>query len=104
MVDRLAATHFLAVLGPSGSGKSSLVRTGLLDALELGFMSKAGPNWVVADFSPGARPLRALAEALIEASAGSKPSNATAESLEAFLRRGPRSVVEWVEDCQLSDS
>ena len=35
MVDRLAATRFLAVLGASGSGKSSLVRTGLLDALEI---------------------------------------------------------------------
>jgi ABC-type phosphate/phosphonate transport system ATPase subunit len=36
MVDRLAATRFLAVLGTSGSGKSSLVVTGLLDALEIG--------------------------------------------------------------------
>ena len=45
MVDRLAATRFLAVLGASGSGKSSLVKTGLLDALELGL--------------PAARPARA---------------------------------------------
>ncbi|MEA2937680.1 MAG: hypothetical protein QOC56_1184, partial [Alphaproteobacteria bacterium] len=45
MVDRLAATRFLAVLGSSGTGKSSLVRTGLLDALELGLMSKAGSRW-----------------------------------------------------------
>ena len=31
MVDRLAATRFLAVLGSSGTGKSSVVKTGLLD-------------------------------------------------------------------------
>ena len=33
LLDRLAETHFLAVLGTSGSGKSSLVRAGLLPAL-----------------------------------------------------------------------
>ena len=32
MVDRLAATRFLSVLGSSGTGKSSVVRTGLLDS------------------------------------------------------------------------
>ena len=31
MVDRLAATRLLAVLGSSGTGKSSVVKTGLLD-------------------------------------------------------------------------
>ncbi len=45
MVDRLAATRFLAVLGASGSGKSSLVKTGLLDALEIGLLHQAGSRW-----------------------------------------------------------
>src|SRR5262245_18371960 len=58
MVDRLAATRFLAVLGASGAGKSSLVRTGLLDALELGFMAKAGAKWMIADLRPCAGQMR----------------------------------------------
>ena len=33
MVDKLAATRFLAVIGSSGSGKSSLVNCGLRPAL-----------------------------------------------------------------------
>src|ERR1700684_460507 len=49
MVDRLAATRFLAVLGASGSGKSSLVRGGLLDALDTGLHPKASALWRVAD-------------------------------------------------------
>src|SRR5579864_5133793 len=53
MVDRLAETRFLAVLGPSGSGKSSLVRTGLLDALDLGLLAAAGSHWKIADLHPG---------------------------------------------------
>src|SRR4051794_5273389 len=42
MVDRLAVHRFLAVTGASGSGKSSLVRTGLLDALDRGLLAEAG--------------------------------------------------------------
>ena len=66
MVDRLAATRFLAVLGSSGTGKSSLVRTGLLDALELGLMAKAGSRWKIVDFRPGGAPLKNLARRLLE--------------------------------------
>ena len=42
MVDKLARTHFLAVVGTSGSGKSSLVNSGLRPALHRGLMAKAG--------------------------------------------------------------
>ena len=66
MVDRLAATRFLAVLGSSGTGKSSLVRTGLLDALELGLMAKAGSRWKIVDFRPSGAPLKNLARRLLE--------------------------------------
>src|SRR4029079_17190122 len=64
MVDRLAATRFLAVLGSSGTGKSSIVKTGLLDALDLGAMVQAGSAWRVVDFRPGSAPLRNLARRL----------------------------------------
>ena len=52
MVDTLGRTCFLAVLGTSGSGKSSLVRTGLLNALELGFLASAGSTWRASRNSP----------------------------------------------------
>ncbi len=62
MVDPLAATRFLAVLGASGSGKSSLVKTGLLDALDLGYLAAAGSRWLVADFRPGVKPVANMAQ------------------------------------------
>ncbi|MBX3576193.1 MAG: SEL1-like repeat protein [Rhizobiaceae bacterium] len=101
MVDKLAATRFLAVLGASGAGKSSLVRTGLFDALELGFMQDAGSNWMIVDFHPAGRPLRQLAAALLEARDGRKPAAEETATLEAFLRRGPGSVLEWIADGNL---
>ena len=52
---RLAAHPFLAVLGPSGSGKSSVVRAGLVPLLKA-----AEPGLGVYTFTPGEAPDRAL--------------------------------------------
>jgi len=56
---RLTASRFLAVVGPSGSGKSSLVRAGVVPRLQRAADGKAR----TAIFSPGAHPLAQLAEA-----------------------------------------
>lgn len=44
LLRRLKRTRFLAIVGTSGSGKSSLVRAGLLPALYSGFMTRAGSS------------------------------------------------------------
>jgi WD40 repeat protein len=64
VVDKLASTRFLAVVGTSGSGKSSLVNCGLRPALHRGLMGRAGTSWRIAQFRPGSNPLRAMALAL----------------------------------------
>jgi Lectin C-type domain/Leucine Rich repeats (2 copies) len=66
MIDKLARTHFLAVVGTSGSGKSSLVNSGLRPALHRGLMTKAGTSWRVAQFRPGGHPVRAMARSLAD--------------------------------------
>src|SRR6185503_8065854 len=50
--------RFLAILGPSGSGKSSLARAGLL--AELARRPVGGKSQRVAALTPGPRPLEAL--------------------------------------------
>ncbi len=103
MVDKLRETRFLAVLGASGSGKSSLVRTGLLEALDLGLLA-AGVHWSVALMRPGNRPMMNLARSLLQlsTSADEAPlSRLNVEMLASFLTRGPRAVVEWCRDGHL---
>jgi tetratricopeptide (TPR) repeat protein len=63
-LSRRLQSRFLAVVGTSGSGKSSLVRAGLLPALYGGFMAQAGPRWRVSILRPGNDPIRNLAAAL----------------------------------------
>ena len=55
--------HFLAVVGPSGSGKSSLVRAGLVPALRRGALP-GSETWRIHTITPTARPLESLAASL----------------------------------------
>ena len=65
LVDDLRGSCFLAVVGPSGSGKSSLVRAGLVPALRRGSLP-GSDGWPVCVFRPGVRPLEGLAVTLIQ--------------------------------------
>jgi serine/threonine protein kinase/DNA-binding SARP family transcriptional activator/ABC-type glycerol-3-phosphate transport system substrate-binding protein len=56
--------RFLAVVGPSGSGKSSVVKAGLLPALRQGALPGSA-TWFVADMTPGAHPFEAVEAALL---------------------------------------
>jgi WD40 repeat protein len=64
MIAILATRRFLAVVGSSGSGKSSLVHCGLEPALHQGLLASAGSNWRIARFRPEHRPIQNLAKAL----------------------------------------
>ncbi len=68
LLGRLAEEHdvcrFLAVVGPSGSGKSSVVKAGLVPALRRGGLP-GSEDWFVIDFMPGAHPLEELEAALL---------------------------------------
>src|SRR5215510_2904469 len=100
LVDRLGHSRFLSVVGPSGCGKSSLVRAGLLDALESGFMASAGAGWHVAEMRPGGQPMWQLADALLTM-AGRPRYEHDSAFLQAALERGPRSLIEYLQDLPL---
>jgi WD40 repeat protein/DNA-binding SARP family transcriptional activator len=59
LVARLVGASLLAVVGPSGSGKSSVLRAGLLPALAGGVLP-GSDQWAQAVMRPGERPLREL--------------------------------------------
>lgn len=58
--------RFISVIGASGSGKSSLVRAGLIPALHRGALASAGHRWQVHITKPGDAPLQHLVEKLTE--------------------------------------
>jgi hypothetical protein len=97
MVDRFARHRLLVVTGSSGSGKSSLVRAGLLEALETGLLADAGPVWRFATLRPGARPMTELAAALLDALGVARTPDDVALR-RAALERGPLSLIEELRE------
>jgi WD40 repeat protein/transcriptional regulator with XRE-family HTH domain len=69
LLERLAeevdGTRFLAIVGPSGSGKSSVVRAGLIPALRHGGLP-GSEQWFITDLIPGTHPLEELELALLK--------------------------------------
>jgi WD40 repeat protein/DNA-binding SARP family transcriptional activator len=62
-IGRLVEGRFLALVGPSGSGKSSLMRAGLMNALQSGALP-GSDRWAYSVVRPGNRPLDVLARAM----------------------------------------
>ncbi|OQW91477.1 MAG: hypothetical protein BWK78_04535 [Thiotrichaceae bacterium IS1] len=82
LLKKLKETHFIAVLGESGHGKSSLVNTGLVSSIQAGFLDSAKIRWRVAQLHPGEKPLTNLATELKKAFAptGEEESSPPSES------------------------
>jgi len=84
---RLETTRFVAVVGTSGCGKSSLVQAGLLPALRGGYAAGAGSEWQIADLHPGGDPLGNLACALNDSGATGSLNAVTLRSASAAVVR-----------------
>jgi DNA-binding SARP family transcriptional activator/energy-coupling factor transporter ATP-binding protein EcfA2 len=73
LVERFCESRFVAVVGPSGSGKSSVVKAGLIPALRQGAI-KGSENWFVTEMVPGDHPLEELELALLPVAVDPPPS------------------------------
>jgi DNA-binding SARP family transcriptional activator/ABC-type glycerol-3-phosphate transport system substrate-binding protein/tRNA A-37 threonylcarbamoyl transferase component Bud32 len=65
--------RFIAVVGPSGSGKSSAVRGGLIPAVRRGALPLSG-SWFTIEMTPAPHPFEQLEEALLGVALDSPPS------------------------------
>lgn len=66
LLQKLERHHFVAVVGSSGSGKSSLIKAGLLPAIHNGRLGHTGDTWIIASMKPGNTPLKNLTDALLQ--------------------------------------
>jgi energy-coupling factor transporter ATP-binding protein EcfA2 len=97
LVDHLRQHRFLAAVGASGSGKSSVVRAGVVPAVRGGAIvteDSNSANWPIHFITPGDEPLKALAASLTRDSESVTATKsmladlqADTDSLDLFLYR-----------------
>ena len=88
--------RFLAVAGPSGIGKSSVVKGGLIPALRRGALP-GSENWFIVEVVPGSHPFEELEAALLRI-AVRPPSR-----LSEWLRTDKRGLLRAVNRCLPDD-
>jgi WD40 repeat protein/tetratricopeptide (TPR) repeat protein len=90
-IERLAEQRLLAVVGPSGSGKASLISAGVVPALRSGALPGSESWRYFPLIAPGAHPLRNL----IQTVAGAAASNV--DELVAAMRKNSKTLLGLVE-------
>jgi tetratricopeptide (TPR) repeat protein len=104
LLRRLRSSRFLSVVGTSGSGKSSLVRSGLIPSLQSGFMASAGSSWRIATLRPGEDPIGHLAESLNAADVlggDTELASTNRVLIEATLRRSSLGLIQAVRQARI---
>ncbi len=96
LVEQLRTDRFLAVIGPSGSGKSSLVRAGLMPQVRQD-MLPVSRTWPIVIMKPGSQPLDTLAARLLPHLPNSSDSLAARQSLLTSLWQGQRGLHHAVQ-------
>lgn len=86
LIEKLSRTRFLAIVGSSGCGKSSLIKAGVIPSLLKNKPGNFAKNWKLSVFRPSDDPIGNLARSL----AG---GNAEAEILAAEMRNGNEGLV-----------
>jgi Novel STAND NTPase 1 len=99
MLRQLEDYRFVAVVGSSGSGKSSLVRAGLLPAIREGFLLGC-TDWLLLVIRPGREPYRHLASSLSRALASLEGD--AEDRLLTRLRKSDRGLFEALGESGLS--
>ncbi|UKO96586.1 nSTAND1 domain-containing NTPase [Nostoc sp. UHCC 0870] len=95
IIAELERKSFIAVVGASGSGKSSLVQAGVMAQLRRGKQLRGSPDWWIRSFRPGTNPLEALSRRMVDR--GTEREKAyQQQQLEGMLYQGVEGLVHWV--------
>lgn len=91
----LRVHRFVGVVGGSGSGKSSLLRAGIIPTLKAGYLVLDSDHWLVAIMKPGQSPLYNLASAIAQETIG-----AALPDVDALVQRmkesGAQALLDFV--------
>ena len=99
VLNHLSKNRFVAVIGASGSGKSSLMYCGLVPILYGGFTADAVSDWKIITARPGDQPVENLARSIAAAyqTGEQKESDVSHELTLAILQRSSLGLAEAID-------
>ncbi len=101
LLSKLIQNRFVAVIGASGSGKSSLISCGLLP--EINKLSLSGsPLWNIFYMTPGKDPFESMSEEFIQKSKIEDTDNSLREEIIALLKINSDGIINTLDKLQFS--
>jgi WD40 repeat protein/energy-coupling factor transporter ATP-binding protein EcfA2 len=99
ILSKLSDNQFVAVIGASGSGKSSLIYCGLVPTLYGGFIGESKSKWNIIASRPGNSPIDNLATAILEKKqeSGEKDIQIKQKIDSSILRSSSNGLVELLD-------
>ena len=95
LIQEVSHQSCLAVVGASGSGKSSIVQAGLIAQLRQGKQVPGSEQWWIGSIRPGDRPLESLSRKLVD-SGSEKEKVLQQQQIEGILHQGAEGFVYWL--------
>ncbi len=102
ILQRLHNNRFVAVVGSSGSGKSSLIRAGLIPALKGGYLVENSNNWLIAIMKPGQNPMYNLAATILHQINPKIESEAIQDLVTRIKKEGISALLDIIEPLRIN--
>lgn len=100
VLSNLSKNRFVAVVGSSGSGKSSLMYCGVVPILHGGFITEAGSKWKIIPSRPGNDPIGNLAKGIVEANNTEGGPQVNSKLIRAILNSNSQGLTEAIKHTQ----
>ncbi|MBE9099038.1 nSTAND1 domain-containing NTPase [Vacuolonema iberomarrocanum] len=99
LIDEVRQSNFVAIVGASGSGKSSVLRAGLLHQLKLGQRLRGSEAWDIRLLLPGEHPLQNLAQVFVDECAirTDLDQQDQLQKAERMIADGAEGLRRWVQ-------